>query len=252
VITPSSTSPALTNQGFKVTYRVIANDLQQADAMANYAVKKLGVKRIAVIDDRTAYGQGLADALVASMKKLGVQVVGREFTNDKATDFMSILTKIKGQNPDAIFYGGMDAQGSPLLRQVRQLGLKSVFLSGDGLCTAEMLKLSAKDLDNRVFCTQAGIPMEKMPGGAKFKERFKQRFNAEVQLYAPYNYDAATALIEAMKAANSAEPAKYLPALKALNIKGITGNISFDAKGDIKEGGVTFYSYKDGKWAAAD
>jgi branched-chain amino acid transport system substrate-binding protein len=252
VITPSSTSPTLTQQGFKVTYRVIANDLQQAEAMANYAVKKLGLKKIAVIDDRTAYGQGLADALAAAMTKLGAQVVAREFTNDKATDFMAILTKLKSKSPDAIFYGGMDAQGSPLLRQVRQLGMNATFLSGDGLCTAEMLKLSAKELDGRVFCTQAGIPMEKMPGGVKFRERFKQRFNGDVQLYAPYNYDAATALIEAMKAANSVEPAKYLPALKALNIKGITGNISFDTKGDIKEGGVTFYSYKDGKWAAAE
>jgi branched-chain amino acid transport system substrate-binding protein len=252
VITPSSTSPMLTQQGFKVTYRVIANDLQQAEAMANYAVKKLGIKRIAVVDDRTAYGQGLADALANAMKKLGAQVVSREFTNDKATDFMSILTKLKGVNPDAIFYGGMDAQGSPMLRQVRQLGMNATFLSGDGLCTAEMLKLSAKDLDKRVFCTQAGIPMEKMPGGAKFRERFKQRFNTDVQLYAPYNYDAASALIEAMKAANSVEPAKYLPALKTLSFKGVTGTIAFDAKGDIKNGGVSFYSYKDGKWAPVD
>lgn len=252
VITPSSTSPELTKQGFKVTFRVIANDIQQGEAMAKYATQKLHVKRVAVIDDRTAYGQGLADALVAAMRKNGAQIVGREFTNDKATDFTAILTKLKGQNPDAIFYGGMDAQGSPMLRQLRQLGMKSLFLSGDGVCTAEMLKLSAKELDNRVFCTQAGIPMTKMPGGVKFQQRFQEHFKTEVQLYAPYNYDATMALIEAMKAANSAEPAKYLPALKALNIKGVTGNIAFDAKGDIREGGVTFYLFKDGKWVPAE
>ncbi|MDQ7990608.1 MAG: branched-chain amino acid ABC transporter substrate-binding protein [Candidatus Dactylopiibacterium sp.] len=249
-ITPSATSPVLTQQNFKTTFRVIANDNQQAESMADYAVKKLGVKRIAIIDDRTAYGQGLADALAAAVRKLGAQVVSREFTNDKATDFMSILTKVKGANPDAIFYGGMDAQGSPMLRQVRQLGMKSLFLSGDGLCTAQMLKLSAKELDERVYCTQAGVPMDKMAGGAKFAEHFKERFKADVLLYAPYSYDATTALIEAMKAANSVEPAKYLPALKNLNVKGVTGNLAFDAKGDIKNGGVTFYSYKDGKWVA--
>jgi len=252
VITPSSTSPLLTRQGFKMTFRVIANDLQQGEAMAKYATKKLGIKKVAVIDDRTAYGQGLADALSDSMRKDGAQVVAREFTNDKASDFTAILTKIKGLNPDAIFYGGMDAQGSPMLRQVRQLGIKGAFLSGDGLCTAEMLKLSAAVMDNHVFCTQAGIPMDKMPGGAKFRERFEQRFKGEVQLYAPYNYDAANALIEAMKAANSVEPAKYLPALKALKIKGITGNIAFDANGDIRDGGVTFYGFKDGKWVATE
>lgn len=252
VITPSATAPQLTQQGFKTTFRVIANDLQQAEAMSNYATKKLKLKRIAIIDDRTAYGQGLADALATSLRKSGAQVVAREFTNDKATDFMSILTKLKGMNPDAIFYGGMDAQGSPLLRQIRQLGMNATLLSGDGLCTDQMLKLSVKDLDNRVFCTQAGIPMEKMPGGLKFKERFKQRFNTEVQLYAPYNYDAANALIEAMKLANSVEPAKYLPAMQRLSFKGVTGEISFDTKGDVKQSGVTFYSYKDGKWAAAE
>lgn len=248
VITPSSTAPTLTQQGFKVTFRVIANDNQQAEAMAAYATKQLKLKKIAVIDDRTAYGQGLADALTAAMKKNGAQVVAREFTNDKATDFMSILTKLKGMNPEAIFFGGMDAQGSPMLRQIRQLGMKSIFLSGDGLCTSEMLKLSAKELDNRVFCTQAGVPMDKMPSGAKFNEHFKSRFKSNVLLYAPYSYDATNALIEAMKTANSVEPAKYLPALKTLKFQGVTGPISFDAKGDINNGGVTFYSYKEGKW----
>jgi branched-chain amino acid transport system substrate-binding protein len=252
IITPSSTSPALTHQGFKVTFRVIANDLQQGAAMAKYATQKFKVKRVAVIDDRTAYGQGLADALADAMRKDGAQIVGREFTNDKATDFTAILTKLKAQNPDAIFYGGMDAQGSPMLKQIRQLGMKSLFLSGDGLCTAEMLKLSAKELDDRVYCTQAGIPMTKMPGGAKFNQRFVERYKGEVQLYAPYNYDATMALIEAMQKANSVEPAKYLPALKALNTKGVTGNISFDAYGDIREGGVSFYSYKDGKWVPTE
>lgn len=249
MITPSSTSPLLTQQGYKVTFRVIANDTQQGAAMAGYA-KKMGIKRLAVIDDRTAYGQGLADAMANDLKAQGIQVVGRDFTNDKATDFMAILTRLKGKNPDAIFYGGMDAQASPMLKQVRQLGMKVIFLGGDGVCTTEMLHLTAGALDDKVFCTQAGIPMEKMPGGAQFRERFKKRFGADVQLYAPYSYDAASALIEAMKAANSVEPAKYLPALAKLNMKGITGTIAFDAKGDIRDGGITLYAYKDGKWVA--
>lgn len=249
VITPSSTSPKLTQQGYKVTYRVIANDLQQGVAMATFA-KKLGIKTLAIIDDRTAYGQGLADALEASAKKEGISVVEREYTNDKATDFTSILTKIKTKTPDAIFYGGMDAQASPMLKQVRQLGMKARFLGGDGVCTTDMPKLTGAAMDENVMCTQAGIAKEKMPGGAKFYERFKQRFNADVQLYAPYSYDAAMTLIEAMKLANSVEPAKYLPAMQKLNYKGITGNISFDAKGDVKEGGVTLYMYKNGGWVA--
>ncbi len=249
-ITPSSTSPALTRQRYKTTYRVIANDLQQGAAMAKFATEVLKAKRIAVIDDRTAYGQGLADAVVGSLKRLGVTPVGREFTTDKSTDFAAILTKLKGAQPDAIFYGGMDAQGAPVLKQMKQLGITAKYLGGDGACTAEMIKIAGPAMSPDVYCTQAGIPMDKMPGGKDFNERFKKRFGVPVQLYAPYSYDAASALIEAMKLANSAEPAKYLPQLQKVAFKGVTGNISFDASGDSREGGVTLYQFNSGKWEA--
>src|SRR5690606_10979423 len=121
---------------------VIANDLQQGAAMARYASEILKAKKVAIIDARTAYGQGLADAFTESLKKYGIEVVGREFTTDKSTDFMAILTTIKGKTPDAVFYGGMDAQGAPMLRQMRQLGIEAKYLGGDGVCTSEMLKLA--------------------------------------------------------------------------------------------------------------
>lgn len=252
VITPSSTNPLLTRQGYKVTFRVIANDLQQGEAMARYAVGKLGAKRVALIDDRTAYGQGLADAMADSLKKQGAQVVGREYTTDKATDFLAILTKLRASNPDAVFYGGMDAQAAPMLRQFRQLGFKAYFLGGDGVCTSEMPKLAAGAIDARTFCSRAGIAMEKMPGGLAFRERFRKRFNVDVQLYAPYSYDAAQALVAAMVAANSVEPAKYLPALQKLSFDGVTGHIAFDAQGDIRDGGISLFSYKEGAWVPAN
>ena len=247
-VTPSSTTPKLTRQGFKTTYRVIANDLQQGNAMARFAVDVLKAQRIAVIDDRTAYGQGLADALVDSLKQRGVKPVGREVTNDKATDFAAILTKLKAAKPDAIFYGGMDAQGAPLLKQMKQLGITAKYLGGDGACTAEMIKIAGAAMSSDVYCTQAGIPMDKMPAGKAFNERFTKRFGVPVQLYAPYSYDAASALIEAMKLANSAEPAKYLPLMPKVNFKGVTGNIAFDANGDVREGGVALYQFNAGKW----
>jgi len=247
-ITPSATSPKLTQQKFKTTYRVIANDLQQGAAMARFATEALKAKRIAVIDDRTAYGQGLADALVDNLKRLGVVPVGREFTNDKATDFSAILTRLKATKPDAIFYGGMDAQGAPLLRQMKQLGIEVRFLSGDGVCTTEMIKLAGPAIGADVFCTQAGIPMDRMPAGKSFNERFLKRFSVPVQLYAPYSYDAASALVEAMKLADSADPARYLPLLQKVSFKGVTGNVAFDASGDIREGGVALYQYQSGKW----
>ena len=252
MITPSSTNPKLTQQGYKGTFRVIANDQQQGAAMAKYAGQTLQAKKIAVVDDRTAYGQGLADAFIENLKQHGVQVVGREFTNDKATDFTAILTKIKGKQPDAVFFGGMDAQAAPMLRQMKQLGMSARFLGGDGACTAEMIKLAADAMSADTYCTQAGIPMANMPGGTEFNERYKKRFNADVQLYAPYSYDATMAIVEAMKAANSTEPSKYRPALQKLNMSGITGPITFDKNGDIREGGVTMYRFADGKWKSLD
>ena len=248
VITPSATSPKLTQQGYKMTFRVIANDLQQGNALGKYAVAELKAKKIAVIDDRTAYGQGLADAFAAAVKAAGGEVVSREFTNDKATDFMAILTKVKAKNPDAVFYGGMDSQSGPMTRQMKQLGMGAKFLTGDGGCTGEMLKMAGDALSATSFCTQAGIPLDKMPGGVAFKTQFKQRYGNDIHVYAPYAYDATMSIIEAMKAAGSVEPAKYQAALKSLKHQGVTGPVSFDGSGDIKGGTITVYNFKAGKW----
>jgi len=249
VITPSSTSPKLTQQGYKMTFRVIANDLQQGNALGKYAVDQLKAKKIAVIDDRSAYGQGLADAFANAVKAAGGQVVGREFTTDKATDFMAILTKVKATTPDAVFYGGMDAQAGPMARQMKQLGMTAKFLTGDGGCTGEMIKMAGDALSATSFCTQAGIPLDKMPGGTAFRTQFKQRYGNDIHVYAPYAYDAMMSVIEAMKTANSVEPAKYQPSLKALNYQGVTGPVAFDQNGDIKGGAITVYNFSGGQWA---
>jgi branched-chain amino acid transport system substrate-binding protein len=252
VITPSATSPKLTAQGYRVTFRVIANDNQQGRAMARLAAETLKLKTIAIIDDRTAYGQGLADAFAESLKSYGVKVVAREFTSDKATDFSAILTKIKGSAPEAVFFGGFDAQAAPMLRQMRQLGLGARFLGGDGVCTSEMLKLASAELDETVYCARAGLPMAKMPQGADFRARFQARFKTDVQLYAPYSYDATMALIKAMQAADTTEPAGYLAALRSLSFSGVTGPIAFDDKGDIRDGGISLYRFGAGQWQSLD
>jgi branched-chain amino acid transport system substrate-binding protein len=176
-------------------------------------------------------------------------VVGREFTNDKATDFMAILTKVKAMNADAVFFGGMDAQAGPLTRQMKQLGMGSKFLTGDGGCTGEMLKMAGDALSATTYCTQAGIPLDKMPGGAAFRTQYKKRFGADIHVYAPYAYDATMAMIEAMKTANSVEPAKYQPNLRTVSYQGVTGPVSFDDKGDIKGGTITVYNFNGGQWA---
>ncbi|MDN0073496.1 branched-chain amino acid ABC transporter substrate-binding protein [Crenobacter sp. SG2303] len=246
-ISPSATNPAYTQQGYKTTFRVIANDVQQGGALGDFAVNTLKAKKIAIIDDRTAYGQGLADEFEKAVKAKGADVVKREFTTNSATDFSAILTSIKSANPDLVFYGGMDAQGGPMAKQMKKLGIKAKLIGGDGMQTPEFIKL-AGDAAEGQYASICGMPREKMPGFAAFDKKFKAKFGTDVQIYAPYEYDAVNVLVDAMKRANSTDPKKYLADVGKTDMTGVTGKIQFDDKGDIKNGAVTVYEVKDGKW----
>jgi len=248
-ISPSSTATEFTARGLKTVFRVVANDAQLGGALGRYAVSTLKAKTVAVIDDRTAYGAGVAAEFEKAAKAAGATVAKHESTTDKATDFTGILTGIKSVKPDVIFFGGMDSVGGPMLRQMKQLGIKAKFMGGDGICTSELPKLAGGAMaDGQVVCAEAGgVEGAQKTELEKFKVAYKQRFNAEVQIYAPYVYDATLVLVEAMVKAGSAEPAKYLPMLaKTSGYKGVTGPISFDEKGDIRDGSLTLYSYKAG------
>jgi branched-chain amino acid transport system substrate-binding protein len=251
-VSPSATNPKYTLQGFKTAFRVMANDVQQGKVLGEYAVKHLNAKKIAIIDDRTAYGQGVADEVEKAVKADGGEVVTREFTNDKATDFAAILTNVKAKKPDLVFYGGMDAQAGPMAKQMKTLGVSSRLLMADGGCTTEFHKLAGDAADGN-YCSLPGVPLDKMPGGTDFKNRYKAKFHTDIQLYAPYAYDAVGVMIDAMKRANSVEPAKYLPELaKTDGYPGVTAKIQFDDKGDIKDGAITLYQAKAGKWQALE
>lgn len=248
-ISPSATNPKYTQQGFDTAFRVVANDGQLGGTLGRYAINTLKAKNIAVIDDRTAYGQGVAEEFTKSAKKAGGTIVATQFTNDKATDFNAILTSIKSKNPDLVFFGGMDAVGGPMLRQMDQLGIKAKFMGGDGVCTTELAKLAGAGLkDDQVVCAEAGgVPDAGKAALETFKAAYQKRFNQEVVIYAPYEYDALMTMVDAMQKAGSADPKKYLPVLAKIHHKGVTGEISFDPKGDIKDGSLTLYTYKDGK-----
>ena len=247
-VTPSATNPSLTKPGYNTTYRIIANDLALGAGLAFYASDAMKLKRVAVIDDRTAYGQGVAEVFKKTAATKGITIVDEQFTTDKSADFMAILTAIKSKNPDGVFFGGMDAVAGPMLRQMEQLGLTNVkFFGGDGICSAELIKLSAgaKTL-NGVVCAEGGASLDKMPGGTAFKKKYTDRFKTEIQLYSPATYDATYLLVDAMKRANSIDPKVYIPALLASNFKGVTGTISFESNGELKNPAMTLYSYSDG------
>lgn len=249
-ISPSSTNPKYTQQGFPGAFRVVANDGQLGGTLGRYAVQVNKAKRVAVVDDRTAYGQGVAEEFIKGVKGkgAGVEIITRQYTNDKATDFNAILTAIKAKKPDLVFFGGMDAVAGPMLRQMKQLGINSKFMGGDGICNTGLAQLAGDGMaDGQVVCAEAGGVEESGKKALEdFKAAYKKKFGIDVQMYAPYVYDSVMVMVEAMKKANSAEPAKYLPELKKISYKGVTGNIAFDAKGDIKDGTLTLYTYKGG------
>jgi branched-chain amino acid transport system substrate-binding protein len=248
-ITPSATNPKLTTQGFKTTFRLLANDNALGAGLALHAANNLKLKKIAIIDDRTAYGQGVAEVFTATAKSKGIEIVDQQYTTDKATDFMAILTAIKSKNPDGIFYGGMDPQAGPMLRQMEQLGLANVkYFGGDGICTDKLIELSggAKTLGN-VVCAEGGASLAKMPGGTAWKARYDAKYPKQFQVYSPYVYDAVGVLVQAMVDAGSIDPKVYMPKLAATNYKGVTANIGFEPDGELKNPAMTLYNYKDGK-----
>jgi branched-chain amino acid transport system substrate-binding protein len=248
-VTGAATNPNLTKPGYKTTFRIIANDNALGAGLAFYAVDALKLKKVAIIDDRTAYGQGVAEVFKRTASQKGMTVVAEEFTNDKATDFNAILTSIKGKAPDAIFFGGMDPQAGPMLRQMEALGMTNVkYFGGDGICTSEIAKLAAgaKTLDN-VVCAEGGASLDKMPGGKAWKAKYDAKYPNQFQVYSPYTYDATFVLVDAMKRANSTDPKVYTAKLMETSYKGVTTTISFEPNGELKNPAITLYVYKDGK-----
>jgi branched-chain amino acid transport system substrate-binding protein len=249
-ISPAATTPLYTHQGYNTAFRIVANDNLVGRTLATYSIATLGAKKIAVIDDRTAFGQGLADEFIKGVKKAGgAEVVSRQFTNDRATDFNAILTQIRARNPDVIFYGGMDAVAGPMLKQMKTLGIQAKFVAGDGVCSEKLPQLAGDALGgDKVFCAVAGgVSASEQAGYAAFTERYRKRFGMELQTYAPYAYDAVMVFAAAMQQAGSSNPAKYLPALAKVSYRGVTGNIAFDPNGDLQDAALTLYTYRDGK-----
>ena len=252
MITPSATNPELTTYGYKNVYRMLANDKALGAGLAKYAAQTLKLKKVAIIDDRTAYGKGVAEVFRDTAKTLGIEVVSEQYTNDKAVDFMSILTSIKSKKAEGIFFGGMDPQAGPMLRQMQQLGLTKVYMfGGDGICTDKLKDLSsnARTLGN-VVCAVGGASLDKLPSGKAWRAKYDTKFPNQFQVYSPYTYDATMVLVDAMKRANSADPKVYGPKLAQANYQGVTAKVQFEPNGELKNPAMTLYTYKDGKKAA--
>jgi len=238
-------NPKITEQGYKSLYRINASDTQLGSKMALYAAKELKLKNVAVIDDRTAFGQGVAEEFKKQARASGLNVVGHEFTNDKASDFTAILTSLKSKKAEAIFFGGYAPQGGPMARQMKQLGLNAKLLGGDTICAAEMGKLGGEAVGENVLCAQGGAILDKAASGPDFKNRYKKQFNQDPSVYAASFYDGVMLYADAMKKADSVDPAKVNAAIRQGAFKGVAGNYAFDEKGNMKESPVTVFTFKN-------
>jgi branched-chain amino acid transport system substrate-binding protein len=244
------TSPKITQARYPNVFRIVASDAQVGASMASYAARELKLKTVGVIDDRTAFGQGIADEFAKQARASGVAVVGREFTNDKASDFSAILTAFRARKVDAIFFGGYAPQGAPMARQMKQLGMANVrLLGGDTLCSPEMAKLGGDAVGENVMCAQAGAMLDKQAGGPAFKARYKQRFQHDPDVYAPAFYDQTMFIARAMQAANTTDAAAVGKQLHAMSYQGVSGTYGYDANGNLKKTAVTVFTFKAGQLA---
>lgn len=250
VMATVASNPKVTQNGYSYVFRIGNTDSQSGTRMATFAAKNLKVKKFAVIDDRTAYGQGLADEFEKAAKANGIQIATREYTNDKATEFTAILTRIKGLKVDGVFYAGYHAQGGPLRKQMVQLGMDNYLLGGDGICNEEMLKLGGKAVDDKVYCPQGGPVLDQSSVGKSFKAAYKKRFNSEPLTYAASMYDGLILLAKAMQKANSIDPKKYKPVLAASKYQGVAGSYEFDDKHDLKNSPISVYAFRNGQLVA--
>jgi ABC-type branched-subunit amino acid transport system substrate-binding protein len=243
------TNPKITQSGYATVFRIVASDTQVGGSMAAYAAKELKIRNVGVIDDRTAFGQGIADEFSRRAKAAGMNVTAREFTRDNASDFSSILTSLKAKRVDAIFFGGYAPQGAPMARQMKQFGMTAKLLGGDTLCSPEMAKLGGDAVADNLRCAQAGAIVEKQAAGPAFIARYKARFKRDPDVYAPSFYDQTMFIAQAMKSANSVDPAKVNAALRSSTYQGVVGSYAYDATGNLKQTTVTVYTFKNGALA---
>ncbi len=246
-VAPVATGHGYTQQGFDTSFRVMGHDDDGGHYAGDYVVKVLKAKRIAVIDDRTAFGQGLADEFIKSLAAQGLQPVAREYVDDKTVDFSAVLTTVRSKNADLIFFGGVDSQAAPLARRIKQLGMNTQLMGAGGFVSQTFLTLAQKEGEG-VVALEPGLPLEQMPGGKAFEQAYRDRYKTHIELHAPFAYDATRVLIAAIEQAGSADPADYLPKLRAIHYQGVTGTIAFDAQGNLQQPSFTLYRVVDGKW----
>lgn len=246
-ITPASTNPELSKQGFNTFFRIAATDDVQGPKGADFALNQLGVKKVFVIDDKTTYGKGLADEFEKRAKSLNIEVLGHEGITQGDKDFKPLLTKIKPLEPDLIYFGGIYPEGALLIRQARSLEIKAPLMGGDGLATPTFIELASPAISEGTYATMVGGDMKKVPSAAQFIKAYEARYG-EVGQWSAYGYDAANILIQAIQKAAKKDRKAVLKAMREFpSFHGVTGEVVFDRKGDNEKQFIGVFKVENGK-----
>lgn len=251
MITPVSTQDDLTAQGFDEVFRVVLRNSDQGPAAARFAKEKLNAHRIAIVDDKSAYGRGIVAAFKREAVALGLDVVAQDSFNRGDKDFSTLVTKLIEAKPDVVYAGTMYTEGALLMQQARPRGLKATFVSGDGFFAPKLMELGGKAVEGTVVSFLAP-PWLETPGAEDLLKRYRVRYGEEVKTYAPLAYDATMIIAEGIRRAGVADRAAVVKALHASTFSwnGVGGTYQFDKNGDITGKVPYFFVVRGGKFEA--
>jgi len=241
-ITPASTNPLFTERKLWNVARVCGRDDQQGAVAADFIAKNFKGKNIAILNDKTTYGKGLADETKKALNKLGVTEKLYESYNKGDKDFNAIVSRLKKENIDLVYVGGYHQEAGLILRQMRDQGVKAILMSGDALADKEYASITGPAGEGTLFTF--GPDPRKKPTAKAIVEKFKAK-NIDPEGYTLYTYAAFQVWSQAAKKAGTTDPKKVMAAIKAGSWDTVIGKLEFDAKGDIKQIDYVVYKWDD-------
>ena len=267
MVSPANTNPSLTQgadfannpeRPYPNYFRTCTTDSIQGPFAARYLFEKAGIKEVATVHDKKTYGQGLVEAFSAEYEKLGGKIVAAETINPDDDKYDAVISKIEPSKPGAVYYGGEYPQAGPFSQQMKAAGLNVPLMGGDGIFSGEFIKLAGETADGDL-ATSVGAPIDSLESAKTFTEAYDAAgYKEGYEAYGAYAYDAANAIIEALKTAladaDSAEAARQgaIDAMSGVSFEGVTGAVAFDEFGDTTSKVLTVYGVEGGEWAAKD
>ncbi|MCM3720151.1 branched-chain amino acid ABC transporter substrate-binding protein [Fictibacillus phosphorivorans] len=254
MVSPANTATEVTDRGLKTVNRIVARDDFQGPAGAEFAMNQLGAKRIFVIQDKTAYGTGLADAFKKAAEDAGAEILGYEGITVGEKDFNGVLTQVLSKKPDLVFFGGLYTEAGQLIRQARDKGIQIPFMGGDGMDSSTLVEIAGDSVKN-VYYTSVAADPSKSEDGKAFSSKYKEKFNKNVESYSAYGYDSMSVLLKGLEAAIEGSdgdlPAREKVAeeiRKIQDFQGVVTKVGFDDKGDNKFAKVYIYKFSEAKY----